>query len=230
MFVLIHSPLVGPYTWALVAEALQQRGYDAIVPTLTSPPEQSSPYWARHTYEVAQALSLNPPDQPLILVGHSGGGMLLPALRQGLSYPVAGYLFVDAGIPVDGKSRLDLFEDEGMAEQFRQAAVEGLLPTWTEADLRESIPKEAIRQRFTTEMQPMPLAVYEEPIPVPPDWPDAPCGYLRFGDNPAYDEPAERAQQAGWPFMMLAGRHFLMLVEPEQVTATMLTLLAQMSI
>src|SRR6185436_1876616 len=100
-------------------------------------------------------------ERQLILTGHSGAGMLLPAIRQLTMRPVTAYLFVDAGIPEDGKSRLDLFEDSLAAAQFRQAAVRGLLPIWSDEDLREAIPDPKWRQRFVGELRPLPLAVYE---------------------------------------------------------------------
>jgi len=228
VFVLLHSPLVGPFTWAPVADELRRRGVDAIIPTLDSPTAPGSRYWERHGRTVAEALEDVAPQQPLILAGHSGAGMLLPAIRQLTRRPVAAYLFVDAGIPEDGKSRLDLFEDPQAAELFRRAAVGGLLPTWKEEDLRAAIPDHERRQRFVAELRPLPLAVYEEPIPVFEGWPDAPCGYVRFGANPAYDAPAERARRAGWPYRELAGAHFHMLVDPAAVAGALLDLVEQL--
>jgi hypothetical protein len=35
LMVLVHSPLVGPFTWSLVARQLQAGGFDVLVPTLT---------------------------------------------------------------------------------------------------------------------------------------------------------------------------------------------------
>jgi hypothetical protein len=35
VFMLIHSPLVGPFTWSLVAEELRARGQEMFVPTLS---------------------------------------------------------------------------------------------------------------------------------------------------------------------------------------------------
>src|SRR5205085_5017215 len=140
-------------------------GFQAVVPALRSDEEAGLPYWWQHANGVAQALEAQPSNGSLVLVGHSGGGVLLPAIRQALGRPVSAYLFVDASIPRNGASRLDLFASREEAAQFRQAAVEGLLPTWIEADLHEAIPSDVLRQRFVSELRPLPLAVYEEPIP-----------------------------------------------------------------
>lgn len=230
VFVLLHSPLVGPTTWALVGQQLQQRGLEVVIPTLVRADAGAVPYWEQHVQAVARAVAPVPPHQPLMLVGHSGAGMLLPAIRQVTRRPVAAYLFVDAGVPQDGKSRLDLFDQPDEADQFREAAVGGFLLPWSSEDVHEVIPDATLRHRFVAELAPLPLAVYEEPLPVFADWPDAPCGYLRFGANPAYDASAAHAQQAGWPYRQLQGAHFHMLVDPVEVTTALLALLEQLGI
>ena len=193
-FALVHSPLVGPLTWSLVARELRERGLVAVAPALPGGRAVVPPYWQQHTGAVARALDAIPPGETLVLVGHSGGGMLLPAIRKASKRPVAAYLFVDAGIPRNGLIRLDFFE-EGEAKEFRAAASDGLLPTWSETDLEEVLPDEEIRRRFVRELRPLPLAVYEEPLPVFAGWPDAPCGYVQF--SPVYDPAAERGQADG---------------------------------
>jgi len=220
--VLIHSPLVGPITWAMVADSLRQKGAAAAVPALTSAKTGEGPFWKLHARLVARALRKFPAGRSVLLVGHSGAGPLLPAVRQAIANPAAGYLFVDAGWPVDGKSRLDLFDDPQAVEMFHAGARNGLLPTWSDADLKSVIPDDAIRGRFVDDLRPLPLAVYEEALPVFSGWPDAPCGYLRFGKNPAYDRAEDQAQRAGCRMVQLEGEHFHMLVDPQAVTVALI--------
>ncbi len=59
-FVLIHSPLVGPMTWRLVADALRRKGQTALVPSLFDAPDAALPYWQQHVRSVAQALAHEP--------------------------------------------------------------------------------------------------------------------------------------------------------------------------
>jgi hypothetical protein len=47
MFVLVHSPVIGPSTWRWVAGALPSRGQDAVVPNLVSAPLAGDPVWSR---------------------------------------------------------------------------------------------------------------------------------------------------------------------------------------
>lgn len=221
-FLLINSPLVGAMTWTLVADELRRGGHRALAPSLFAAPNPSLPYWQQH----AQAAAAEPFGRPPILVAHSGAGPLLPAIRQAMNQPAAGYIFADAGLPKDGLSRLDQFDTPEEAEAFRGAAVDGLLPTWTADDLREVIPDDAIRQQFAAELRPLPLAVYEEPLPVFAGWPDAPCAYLQF--SPVYDAPAREAQAAGWAYQKLPGGHFHLLVDASAVAAALIDLAHRM--
>lgn len=227
-YVLVHSPLVGAMTWKLVIDELHQRQITAVAPSLFAAPDPLIPYWQQHARAVAQAVIREIPNEPVILVGHSGGGMLLPAIRQEMGRAVQGYIFADAGLPQDGRSRFDLFNSpEGIA-QFREAAVNGLLIPWTSDDLREVIPNTAIRDLFVADMRPMPLVVYEEPIPVFAGWPDAPCGYLQF--SRVYNDAAQKARDLGWPQINMEGEHFHMLVVPAQVAETLQILSGTMRI
>ena len=80
------------------------------------------------------------------------------------------------------------------------------------------VPDPASRRALLAELRPQPWAFWEEPLPVFAGWPDAPCAYLRFAPNPAYDAAAAEARRRGWSCLELAGGHFHMLVDPDAVT------------
>jgi hypothetical protein len=229
IFVLIHSPLVGPFTWGLVAGELRQDGVDVVLPSLTDDEHSRAPFWQQHAASVARALTHIPVNRALILVGHSGAGPILPAIRSMIARPVAGYLFVDAGIPIDGASHLDLraLESPEMAQQFRQALAAGeRFPTWNEQDLSGIIPDPERRRSLLAELHPRALAFFEEPIPVFDGWPDVPCGYLLF--TPTYDVFAERARREGWAYRQMDAGHFHMLVDSKAVADAIMNLVARM--
>ena len=60
LLVLVHSPLVGPLTWSLVAERLRQRSIKVFVPVLTDVEGTGAPYWQQHAEAVKQALEFIP--------------------------------------------------------------------------------------------------------------------------------------------------------------------------
>jgi hypothetical protein len=228
VWVLIHSPLVGPYTWSPVAARLNEAGFLTAVPQLTRKRSRDGFYWKQHAQDVAHSVRDFPPEIPMILVAHSGAGPLLPAVRAEMDRPVQAYIFVDALLPSDGKSRLDQFEDPQAAHEFAQAADRGYLPAWSFDDLAEIIPDPETRSSFVRELSPTPLEVYQEPIPVPIPWPDADCAYLRFGANPAYTAASEKARQAGYAYQQIDGNHFHMLVDPGGVARRLSEMVSSM--
>ena len=219
LFVLIHSPLVGPLTWTPVAGEMRQRGLDVLVPRLEDTPNSRDPFWKQHAVAVARSMRDVSESLNLILVAHSGTGPLLPVIRQSVPNPVDAYVFVDAGIPKDGATRLDLMksEDPAWAAQFQQEMESGeQFPTWSFDDLQEVIPDHTLRRQMMAELHPRGLDFFNEPIPVFAGWPDAPCVYIQF--SPMYQKPAAHARQKGWLTEEVAGGHFQMLVDPAVVT------------
>ena len=216
---LIHSPLVGGLTWTLVAEQMRQRGYSVIVPILSDLEISKDPYWKQHADSVAQALIDIPPGTNVILVAHSGAGPLLPIIRQNIPNRIRAYVFVDAGIPRDGATRLDLMksEDPGWAKGFEESLQSGeQFPKWSSDDLRKIVPDENLRKRLVAEIHPRGLDFFTEPIPVFHGWPDAPCVYIQF--SAPYERPAAQGRQAGWQIYKLSVGHFHMLVDASAVT------------
>ena len=63
VFVLLHSPLVGPCTWSLVAKEL--RGREVVVPTFPEAEGIAAPAWHQYAASVAHALTAVPRDRPL---------------------------------------------------------------------------------------------------------------------------------------------------------------------
>ena len=219
IYALIHSPLVGPLTWQLVYSEMEKRGLEAIVPTLSEHPNSALPFWQQHAESVAHSLTRIPQSRSIVLVAHGGAGPLLPIIRQSLAHSIGAYVFVDAGLPRDHSSRIDLMrsQDQSWAEQFHQTLLhDERFPTWNEDDLREVIPDDELRRKMVAEINPRSLSFFTEPIPVFVGWPDAPCAYIKF--SAPYDWDARQARQASWLVREVNVGHFHMLVDPSGVT------------
>ena len=230
IYILIHSPLVGPLTWSRVAEEMQLRGLDVVVPALNDSSQSQEPFWKQHARSVSEALVELPRNTFVTLVAHSGAGPLLPAIRQSIPNPVHAYVFVDAGIPRDGATRLDLMksEDPEWAAQFQEELERGgRFPAWSMDDLLEVIPDESLRRQMVAELRPRGLEFFTEPIPVFDGWPDAPCVYIQF--SAPYDRPAAQAREAGWASYEMAAGHFHMLVDAKAVTDLMIHAITKQS-
>ena len=226
-FVLVHSPLVGPFSWSLVADELGTRGYSVALPTL--PRARRGPYWRLHAGAVAGQVA--DVGDPLVLVGHSGACPLLPAIRTAIDGTISAYVLVDGDLPLapgTGGSRIDLLREASpvLADELEALlAAGGSFPTWGDQDLREEIPDERVRARVVAEVRPQVRQFWTEALPAIPGWPDVPCGYLEL--SPHYAAAAARARDQGWRYRHLRGGHFEMLVRPADVAEAILELAGQ---
>jgi hypothetical protein len=223
VYVLIHSPLVGPLTWKLVGDEMRRRDIEVMIPTLIDSVDSETPYWKQHAESVSRALAQISKDTSITLVAHSGAGPLLPAIRAEVMNPIHAYVFVDAGIPRAGATRLDLMysEDSEWAKQFQEYLEGGgHFPDWNVEDLQVIIPDESLRATVVAEIHARTLGFFTEPIPVFEGWPDAPCVYILFSEP--YKRAAVQARESGWLTYELEAGHFHMLVDPKAVATLIL--------
>jgi hypothetical protein len=218
-FVLVHSLLLGPQTWASVAARLTASGAATVVPSLLGVADADPPFWPSVVDKVNYAVSQLPHGQPLFLVAHSNAGLFVPVIVDAARHPVAGCLFVDATLPLrTGPTPAASLE---RLELLRAKVTEGRLPQWTtwwdEDDVARLFPDEQTRLKVSAEQPRLPLSYYEQQIPVPDGWDHRPTGYLLFG--PPYDHMAQESRERGWDVEHVAGHHLHQLVDPDMVTA-----------
>ena len=222
VFVLVHSPSVGPSTWAGVGNRLAAAGCDVVIPSLLDVGDGEPPYWPRVVAGVARALEGRPAERELSLVLHSNAGLFAPVLVEHLGRPVSSCLLVDAALPERAGSTSVAAPD--WLEVLRAKAVDGRLPPWSqwwdEADIAPLFPDAAARAALTAEEPSLPIAYYEQRIPVPASWSGVACGYLLFG--PPYEEAAADARERGWLVEQVAGLHLHQMVDPAAVAERLL--------
>jgi hypothetical protein len=222
-FVLLHSPLLGPVTWQAVAGDLAGRGRAVVAPPWPQLSGIGEGFYGALADGAAAAIG--PSADKLVLVGHSGAGAVLPALSERLGGRVAGVMFADAILPHPGRSWFDTAPAE-MRERLRTGAQMGDLPPWDEwwppGALERLLPDAHLRQALVAELEPLPLAYFEEKAPAAPL--PAPSAYLQLSG--AYDDESQVAARSGWPLVRLPLHHLAMLTHPEAV-ATALESLAE---
>jgi pimeloyl-ACP methyl ester carboxylesterase len=221
-FVLVHSPLVGPTSWLPVAQALERRGRIAAVPSLVGVAEAPEPQW-RHVSDAVRRATGHL-RQRIVLVGHSGGGLLLPVIADALDSEVAALVFVDSFVPPPA-GRLPLGPHAFM-DQLRAMATDGVLPPWSHwfgADaMRELVPDERLRADLEAEMPSLPLSYFEATVRVPDVWMDRPCGYLLLSAGP-YGKSAAEARAYGWPVIEIRDvQHLAIATNPIPVAEALL--------
>jgi hypothetical protein len=233
VIVFVASPLLGPTSWAPLREALASGGWESVIAHEVRDPLNRRPFWQRTVDGVERSLREVPDSRPVALVGHSGAGPLLPAAAGAIRQPVAASLFVDAGLPAPGISRLDAIAAEGpqgAASAKDLAAILGAgrrFPEWTSAELTPLVPDGERRRQLLAELRPRGGDFWTEPLPTVSGWADARCAYLRFSEP--YELAAEHARAMGWPVRQLPGGHFHHLVDEHAVADSLQALVAEIA-
>lgn len=209
--VLVHSPLVGPATWQPVAEVLQQGGHRVVVPSLLD--AITPPYHGHFATAATEGVT-----GPAIVVGHSGAGVLLPAIAEALDASAA--VFVDAVLPHPGTSWLATVSEE-LREQVAGLVHDGRLAPWhtwfPPEVLHRLLPDPDVRARIVAEIPSVPVAYLAEPAPETRLSHGVHCAYVRLSD--AYDDEAAEAERRGWWVRRADMDHLAIVTRPERIAA-----------
>lgn len=224
--VLVHSPFLGPASLRPLADALAALGHPAVLldlrPSVVAPPVHQVLLGA-----FADAMSEELLDGPVVLIGHSGAGPLLPAFADSLEDAVAGLVFVDAGLPTPGRSWRDTVPTSLYAE-LRALSREGQLPRWQRwfdpDPLEILVTDEALRAEIADEAPEVPIAFLKEERPEV-EW-TGPAGYVLLSEP--YKADAASAQELGWPLRRLATHHLAPATNPEPVAQAILDVLVEL--
>jgi len=221
VFLLVHSPLVGPRTWAAVAGELEARGHSVLVPSLVDVPSAPPPQWRHAIANVVRAAA--EVEEAMTIVGHSNAGLLLPELSVSLASGVAQLVFVDSLVP---PLRGDIpVADEEFLATLRSRASGGWLPPWSawwgDDGMNELVPDPAVRTALVEEMQPLPLSYFEQRIPSPEGWARVPCAYILF--SAFYRGAAATAAARGWTVRTVPSATHLQMAVTPSVVADLLT-------
>jgi hypothetical protein len=203
---LLNSPLVGPATWAPVADRLRALGREVLV---------ADP---RH----AQATG------PVVLVPHSNAGLFAPGLAETIE--VTATVYVDAALADEGPDTA-LAPPDLLVHLRTLMDADGMLPPWSRWWPAEALdglfPDDATRTVVEREQPRLPLAYFTRRLPVPAGWTRRPSAYLAFGET--YAEELARARALGWPVARMEGGHLHQLHDPAGVAAEILRLEASLT-
>ena len=220
--VLVHSPLVGASTWRPVAECLRADGFDVAVPSLAGIGTAQPPRWRFAVERIARAASAR---DDLVLVGHSGASLLLPAVTKVFGDAVSAIVLVDAQVPpASGTTRLAPPDFREFLD--RLAGPDGWLPRWSEwwgeGAMERLVPDEAERAELEADIEPLPLAYFDEDVPVPAGWDACRMEYVLL--SPACEADADVAAGRGWPVERIDGQHLDIATQPARIAHLLATM------
>ena len=229
VFVLIHSPLVGAVTWQPCMGVLEARGFPVVMPSLAGVLDEGPPYYPKLAARVADVVRVARPRKPLVLVGHSGAGALLPSTAAACEGAAEAAVFVDAILPHPGASWFDT-APPGLRDQLRSLAADGRLPPWHQwfppGALEALLPEPELRSRFIAELPRVPVAYFEEVAPPVAD--QLPRhGYLQLSE--AYADAANAAERRSWLTLRETADHLAMLTRPEMVVDRLIQLVERLA-
>jgi pimeloyl-ACP methyl ester carboxylesterase len=241
-FVLVHGAWQGTSTWDLAVPKLQTAGHKVFTPVLTglgedSPRLSPAENLDSHIDDVADILkreSLH----GVTLVGHSYAGMVITGVAERESGRLNRLIYVDAFVPRDGESALDLlpdpiqesFREEAQAngEGWRLPARASLLDLW---GLQPGAAREYVRTRLCD----FSLRCFEQKVRLPSN--AAAKVQKTFiaavGENyPArfvFERFGERARRERWNYHELATGHDCHVEAPDRFVSLLLASIAHKS-
>jgi pimeloyl-ACP methyl ester carboxylesterase len=231
-FVIVHGGFGGGWEWTPVAELLRERGHRVFTPTLTGLGERRhlGPRvgLSTHIDDIVAVLEFEDLHD-VVLCGASYGGMPITGAADRAPERITLLIYIDALVPVNGQSSLDLLP-ERFGAHVRAAADEdghgwialpdGVLPP-------DGLGVDDTVGRYIARLREQPVASFTEPIHLTNAADRVRRAFLRctgydldVGGDPI--EPmAARARAEGWPYRELDAPHDPHLFDP---TATALLL------
>ncbi len=234
-FVLVHGAWQSTGTWDLLVPLLEKRGHKTVRPILAglgTDCSRLSPAITlqQHVQDVSSELSKF--QSPVVLVGHSYAGMIISGAVEVDPAKVERLFFLDAFIPDDGQSVLDLLPAEtgdyfrDIARQhgagWRLPAGEGQLDLW---GLKPGEARDFVRARLSD----FSLRCFEEAIHLPENRkakvPATFVGGVAEGypARPFFQPFARKARALGWKVAEVATGHDCHVEQPDEVAEILMS-------
>jgi pimeloyl-ACP methyl ester carboxylesterase len=220
-FVLVHGAWHAGACWRPLIEELEARGERAVAVDLPAEdPEAGLDDCAQAVVDGAAVF-----DEPVIVVGHSLGGLTIPLVPA--RRPVAGLVFVAAILPVPGEVAGAVLGPEAFSEGFDDLSVQQM----AEDNGATSWPRDAAIAAFYHDV-PEPLVTEavgllrrQEWLPVQQEWPlaaypEVPMRYVACADDRILDpgwQVRTARERLGIDADVLPGSHSPMLSRPAEL-------------
>jgi pimeloyl-ACP methyl ester carboxylesterase len=235
-FLLVHGAWTGGWIWGPLARRLRAQGHEVFTPTLTGVGERA--HLARpevdletHVQDILAVIDCEEL-RDLALVGFSYGGMIAGVVADRLPDRIARLIYVDAFVPTDGISMLDLMPPPARAAVEAQVQNEGegwrlgplpLAPLGRLAEDAAGTEEEILRR--LARRAPQPARTFSQPSRLTHPRPPVTPGYIHCADKAPPDPLApfaQRAQEAGWRCRELRTGHFAALTAPGDLLRALL--------
>lgn len=227
---LVHGGSHGAWCWDQVAPLLRQWGLP--VAAVDLPGSGADPTPRTHltlddsVQRIVEAID-GIRSGPVILIGHSLGGMPLPEAAAARPDRVVGLVFVAAVVLNAGERGIDQIPEDRRPSYFTMAEASGensLLPGFHEAWRRFfSSLAEGDARAVYTRLTPQPLGPYLQPARVGIEDVTCPRAYVLMEQDVTFPVPVAEAfaAKAGVTPIRVAGDHCLMLTDPRALATAL---------
>ena len=181
-YMLVHGACHGGWCWEKVKPLLEARGHKVLAPDLPACGEDRTPIASVTLGSNVDLISglLDKEPEPVVLVGHSLGGVTVAATSEARRRKIRTAVYVTAILPPSGKAARDMtaLEPEGLVRQSYETVVEGVSYTFKRANVptlfyNECQPEDVYKAM--SRLKPQPLKVATTPVTLTDD---------RFGSVP----------------------------------------------
>jgi pimeloyl-ACP methyl ester carboxylesterase len=229
-FVIVHGAWSGAHAWRWVRPRLRAAGHEVVTPSLTGLGERAhlaTPTTDLDVHVTDVAAVLHYEDlSDVVLVGHSYGGMVITGVADRVPERLAQLVYLDADVPLEGESDLDLVpaaERAGYEEQARTRGDGWRVPPPFPDPLPPGLPPEVAWA--VARMVPHPLASLAQPLRRANPEPDLPRTYVHCTEGKEGDPPppylARVRADPSWRFAELAAGHSAHVTAPGMVSAVL---------
>jgi pimeloyl-ACP methyl ester carboxylesterase len=233
-FVIVHGAWSGGHAWRWVRPLLRSAGHEVLTPALTGLGERSHLASAQvdletHVRDVVGVLEYEDLGE-VVLVGHSYGGMVISGVADRVPERLAQLVYLDAEVPMDGQSELDVLPPEERAG-YEEAAKSSGHGWQIPPPLPEPLPDDLDPQvRWVmVRMVPQPLATFAQPLRLRnPAGPEVPRVYVLCTAGREDQELPGYVQRVrsdpGWRFVELAAGHSAHVTAPRELVDVLVRL------
>jgi pimeloyl-ACP methyl ester carboxylesterase len=171
VFVLVHGACNGGWCWEKVVPLLEARGHKTHAPDLPGLGKDQTPPANVKLADNVERLSrlLDKIDEPVVLVGHSLGGITISQLAEARRRKLKALVYVCGLLPTSGKCGRDMtsLETESMFRLSREVNPDGTTYTFARAQLpamfyQDVSPED--RYRAMERLRPQPVAISTTPV------------------------------------------------------------------
>jgi pimeloyl-ACP methyl ester carboxylesterase len=233
-FVLVHPAWFGGWCWIRVATLLRAGGHSVFTPTLTGLGERAHLAnqgigLGTHVEDVTNVLEFEGLDG-VVLVGHSSSGRVITGVADRLPDRIVRLVYLDAFVPEDGQSLLDLLPAgrRPALEALVEAEGDGwALPRFAETPWEQfvrdvwQVTEDADLQWMLPRLRPTPFRHFTDTISVrSPSAGSFGRVYIRCTvyPHPGFDRYADRARTLpGWTAYELAANHLPFVTHPREL-------------